>query len=418
MAKNEPPDYLNENPEYFSEILNQHFGKDSYEALNSYIYYITFGTKAPEPVEQLAKESDHIKVSEQPRKEDVPVVIIPEEVEKPDQPVTEPLKIELSLLKDSFELTEGVDEQITLPFEVTSASGAGEIRLSAGDQQETATVSAETNNFEVLLNVPDVSEGTHTIELNAEVVNQEGRVIPSQFDITYRLSSLPAKVELELEEAEYEVRQTKGDEIALEFLVKSLSKPTSLKFFSDNWEEMVSISAANEDFELSVVPQADTEGPHTFVVSVAVDEEGGIVIPESFTIDYGVVIPDYTIWYIVGAVLILILALLVVYSLLPSFSGQMIFIKDGTQYPKRLKGKSGIRLVDLQKGWGIPSSMKIYPQSVYTRLKVKFSLSPKQKDEIKIAGMPVKKSPTIIKTGETIDFGHCSVKYVGSKKGK
>ena len=102
--------------------------------------------------------------------------------------------------------------------------------------------------------------------------------------------------------------------------------------------------------------------------------------------------------------------------MLPTFSGRLIFIKDGSEYPKRLSGKSCKKLSDLQRGWGIPVSLKVCPDSTGSRIKLKFKLTEEQKNKLTKNGLGVRKSPEILRTGESIEYGDIKIRFDNNKR--
>jgi len=302
-GKNEPPKRLNEKPERFSEILKDYFGENTLESLNSFIYYITFGTEAPDAITKISEESDNFEVTEQPRKKEIDSVSII------------PIEIELKLKKNSYKLIKGKREEIELQFRVVSITRSAEIKVDFDDNEKIISLSKKNKKFDIIFSPNNLSKGNYEVLVNFSTIDDNGKITPEKFGITYE-----------------------------------------------------------------------------------------------------VIIPDYTIWYILGAVLFLIILIVIIYKLLPKFSGRLIFIKDGNEYPKRLSGKSCKRLSDLQRGWGIPVSLKVYPDSTGSRIKLKFQLTENQKQKLTKNGIEVRKSPVILRTGESIEFGDVEIQFDNNKR--
>lgn len=302
-GKNEPPKHLNENPELFSEILEKHFGENTLKPLKSFIYYITFGTKAPEEITQISEESDNFKVTEKPRKEEI------------DSKPIIPIEIELKIRKDSYKLIKGKREEIELRFKAVSITKSAEIKVDFEDKEKIVSLSKKNKKFDIIFSPNNLSEGNHNTLINVSTIDDNGKITPEKFEITYR-----------------------------------------------------------------------------------------------------VIIPDYTIWYILGALLLLIVILLIIYKMLPTFSGRLIFIKNDSEYPQRLSGKFCKKLSDLQRGWGIPVSIKVCPDSTGSRVKLKFKLTEKKRNKFTKNGLVAKKSPIILRTGDSIEYGDVKVQFDNNKR--
>jgi len=302
-GENEPPKQLNEKPELFSEILRDYFGENTLESLNSFIYYITFGTEAPDAINKISKESDNFEVTEQPRKKEIDSV-----------PII-PIEIELKLKKDSYKLIKDKREEIELQFRVVSITRSAEIKVDFDDNEKIISLSKKNKKFDIIFSPNNLSEGNHEVLVNVSTIKDNGKITPNKFEITYNI-----------------------------------------------------------------------------------------------------IIPDYTIWYILGAILFLIILIVIIYKLLPKFSGRLIFIKDGNEYPKRLSGKSCKRLSDLQRGWGIPISIKVCPDATGSRIKLKFKLAEKQKNKLTKNGLEIRKNTEILRTGDSIEYGDIKIKFDNNKR--
>jgi len=302
-GKNDPPPALNEKPELFRYILGKHFGMNKLKELKSFIYYISFGIKAPNEIVEIERKSENFKVAKKPREEeDTSIPIIP-------------VEIKLKLKKDSFKLI-----------------------------------------------------------------------------------------------------KNKSEIVELEFKVLSITRASDIKFSFENKEKIVSVSKKNKKFDIIFSPNKLSEGNHKMFVNVSSLDDNGKIRPGKFEIKYEVIIPDYTFWYISGGVLLLIIILVIIYKMLPTFSGKLVFIKNNNEYPKRLSGKFCKRLSDLQRGWGIPISMKVCPDSTGSRIKLKFKLTEKRRQNLMKNGLKTRKSPEIIRTGDIIKYGDWEILYDRNKK--
>ncbi|MCK4358803.1 MAG: VWA domain-containing protein [Candidatus Cloacimonetes bacterium] len=295
-GKNQPPSYLGEKPEHFKEILNKYFSPNKIDSLNSYIYYISFGTEAPEEISDMESESERVKV-----------------VIKPEVPEPEPI--------------------------------------------------------------------------------------------------IPKEIKLELEKERFKLIQAKKESFSLHFKIISITKACEVKAKLDNKEEELLLTTKMNDFNITYTPDDLSEGKHKFKIEFTMLNKKGTIKPNTFVITYIVKIPNYTFWYILGAILLAIIIFIIIYKSIPSFHGELIFIKDGNEFPKRLYGKSCKSINDLRKGWGIPPSIKVCPDSSKNKVKIKFSLSPNQKENFTKNGMPVSKSPIILRSGDSIEYAKITVRY-------
>jgi hypothetical protein len=147
-------------------------------------------------------------------------------------------------------------------------------------------------------------------------------------------------IKLRLDKDKFEIRKGKTKEIILPFSVLSASSGAKLRFSTNGAAHEIQLERNAKQIEVPFSELDQAEGLHEGVVSGEILEQDGTVEPKEFAFSYTVIVPSYTIYYVLLALVGVILLGITIYRYLPSFKGELISYKNGQEeYKQRLSGK-------------------------------------------------------------------------------
>ena len=220
---------------------------------------------------------------------------------------------------------------------------------------------------------------------------------------------IPLSVKLELKEKKYNLLQKKKETLKLKFDVISITKATTLVADFQSQIETVDLIKKTKKFQINFKPQDLSIGEYEANIKFSLKEDGSVE-PQIFKIYYIVAKPDYTIWYILIALAVLIILIIIINRIRPVFTGKLKLRKEGVDIIKTLRGKNAIKLQKLQRGWGFSPSVKLHPASSVHKIKVTFSNADKK--NIKVNGRAVDKNSIELRQNNGFEYRDVIITYV------
>jgi len=219
-------------------------------------------------------------------------------------------------------------------------------------------------------------------------------------------SIIPFILNLKLLQKDMILLKNKKNEFELKFEVVSISRSSSINVFYGENKQKLDLNKESKDLIIPVTPSDLTEGEHDLVISFEPSEENSKITPDTFTTRYKVIVPDKRLQYLAILLILCALIAIVIYLLLPSFKGNLTITREAN-FERKLSGKCGKRLCDLFKGYGLSSTIKVYPDSLSSQVKIRFN----KNDKILLDGIECNKSPFNLRVGQEMQINDAIIKY-------